>query len=144
MARLALGAVAILFLAGCSVVNEDDLSERLTAATTINAATLEVQHPGVPWENRLVVRLFVSDESAAGVAEGVREVADFAATDPDLSGEPLTFIAVPGFPEDYLDGGLAVSYLPVMASVSAIVGGEGVEGILELTAADVRHLADQE
>ncbi|WP_282837899.1 hypothetical protein [Microbacterium flavum] len=138
---------AMLILTGCSSVNEDDLSERLTASASIavfNGATVEVQHPGAPWTNKFVVRVFVDDESAEGVAAAVRQVAIFAAGDSTLDGEELTVMAYPGFPEDYADGGLGVSYLPVMGSVSAITGGVGREGVLELSDADVQRLAAEQ
>lgn len=139
---LAMAAIAALILTGCSSVNEEDLSERLTASTTINAAIVQVQHPGAPWVNKFGVRLFVSDESAEGIADGVRQVAEFAVDDPTLAGEEITFIAVPGFPEDYDSAAqLAVTYISVMGSVSEIVGGKGVEGVLVLSAADIERLA---
>lgn len=138
---------AVLILTGCSAVNEDDLSERLTASASIavfNGATVEVQHPGAPWVNKMVVRVFVDDESAEGVAAAVSQVAVFAVDDPALAGEDITFMAYPGFPEDYADGGLGVSYLPIMGSVSEITGGTGREGVLELSAADIQRLAAEQ
>lgn len=138
---------AVLVLSGCSSLNEEDLSERLTESASIsvfNAATVEVQHPNAPWVNKLVVRVFVHDESAEGVAAAVRQVAVFAADDPDLDGEEITFLAYPGFPEDYGDGGLGVYDLRVMGSVSEIVGGNGVEGVLELSAEDIQRLAAEQ
>lgn len=144
---LAVLVATVLLMTGCSSVNEEDLSERLTESASItvfNAATVEVQHPNAPWVNKLVVRVFVHDESAEGVAAAVRQVAVFAADDPDLEGEEITFIAYPGFPEDYVDGGLGVSYLHIMGSVSGIVGGKGVEGVLDLSAADIQRLAAEQ
>lgn len=138
---------AVLILTGCSSVNEEDLSERLTESASIavfNAATVEVQHPNAPWVNKLVVRVFVHDESAEGVAAAVRQVAVFAADDPELEGEEITLMAYPGFPEDYADGGLGVNDLRVMGSVSEIVGGKGVEGVLVLSAADIERLAAEQ
>lgn len=139
---------AVLILTGCSSLNEKDLSERLTESASIselNAATVEVQHPNAPWVNKFVVRVFVHDESPEGVAAAVRQVAVFAADDPDLEGEDITFIAVPGFPEDYESAAqLAVTYLRVMGSVSGIVGGKGVEGVLELSAEDIQRLAAEQ
>lgn len=138
---------AVLILAGCSSVNEQDLSERLTASASIavfNGATVEVQHPGGPWVNKMVVRVFVDDESAEGVAAAVRQVAVFATDDSALDGEDITVMAYPGFPEDYADGGLGVSDLPVMGSVSEITGGTGREGVLELSAADIQRLASEQ
>ena len=57
--------------------------------------------------------------------------------DPDLKGTDLTFIAYEGRPEENSQ----IDDLRVMGSVSAIVGGKGAEGILDLTAADIRGLA---
>lgn len=120
-------------------MNESDVSSRVTEASEAStyAVRVEVQHPDAPWVNKVVIRLYVRDGSAEGVATAVREVASAAAADPDLKGTDLTFIAYEGRPED----NSRIDDLRVMRSVSAIVGGKGVEGILDLTAADIRRLA---
>jgi len=120
-------------------MNESDASSRVTEASEAStyAARVEVQHPGAPWVNKIVIRLYVRDGSAEGVATAVREVASAAAADPDLKGTDLTFIAYEGRPEENSQ----IDDLRVMGSVSAIVGGKGAEGILDLTAADIRGLA---
>ena len=120
-------------------MNESDASSRVTEASEAStyAARVEVQHPGAPWVNKIVIRLYVRDGSAEGVATAVREVASAAAADPDLKGTELTFIAYEGRPEENSQ----IDDLRVMGSVSAIVGGKGAEGILDLTAADIRGLA---
>gem|GEM_PF-3729870 len=122
-------------------MNTSDVSTRLSPASAnpAYAARVEVQHPGVPWANKVVVRLYVRDASVDGVAAAVRDVAGAAATDPDVKNTDLTFIAYGGSPgpENY-------DSLWVMGSVSERIGvGKGVEDILELSAADIRTLALQ-
>ncbi|MFT4229301.1 MAG: hypothetical protein QM602_03325 [Microbacterium sp.] len=125
-------------------MNTDDVQTRLTEATSLNGAKVEVQHPGAPWNSKIVIRMFVDDDSAEAVAENVREVAAFAADEPSLDGQPLTLMAIVGTPDDFPNGdGLSVAGVKVMGSVSRIVGGVGTEEILELSAADVRRLADE-
>lgn len=142
-----MGAVALgLTMTGCSGMNEADVSERLVAATDLNGAMVEVQHPGVPWANKIVIRLFVKDGSPEAVADDVREVAAFAVDDSDLSGEELSFFAVEGAPEDFDEPVLATitEALYIMGSVSGELGvGKGVESMLTLSANDVRVLATE-
>ncbi|AXA96920.1 hypothetical protein E5344_10795 [Microbacterium laevaniformans] len=136
----------ILTLTGCSGMNENAVSERLTQASGINGAMVEVQHPGAPWVNKIVIRLFVRDASAAAVADDVRAVAAFAVDDRDLGGQPLTLLAVQGSPGDFSDPLTATitDSAYVMGSVSEILGaGKGVENILDLSAADVSRIAQR-
>jgi len=120
-------------------MNESDASSRVTTASEAStfAARVEVQHPGAPWVNKIVIRLYVRDGSAEGVATAVREAATAAAADADLKDSDLTFIAYEGRPEENSQ----IDDLRIMGSVSEIVGGKGAEGILDLSAADVRRLA---
>ncbi|WP_232212044.1 hypothetical protein [Microbacterium sp. oral taxon 186] len=136
----------ILTLTGCSGMNENAVSERLTQASGLNGAMVEVQHPGAPWVNKIVIRLFVRDASAAAVADDVRAVAAFAVDDRDLGGQPLTLLAVQGSPGDFSDPLTATitDSAYVMGSVSEILGaGKGVENILDLSAADVSRIAQR-
>lgn len=123
-------------------MNESNASARVTTASEAStyAARVEVQHPGAPWVNKIVIRLYVRDSSVDGVAAAVREVARAAVVDPDLKDNDLTFIAYEGRPEENSQ----IDDLRIMGSVSEIVGGNGVEGILDLTAADIRSLADEQ
>ncbi|MDY0828999.1 hypothetical protein SK224_07650 [Microbacterium sp. BG28] len=134
----ALTLVLLLAVTGCAM-NENIATRDLSAATetTTYAATVEVQHPGVPWANKVVIRLYVRDASITGVAAAVREAARAAADNPQLDDTDLTFIAYDGPPED----NEFAAGLFVMGSVSEIVGGKGVEDILDLRAKDVRLLA---
>jgi len=143
-AAVSAAVVLGLALTGCAGMNEQDVSDRLVEATSLNGAIVEVQHPGAPWVNQIMIRMFVEDGSADAVAEDVREVAAFAVEDSDLEGEPLMFLAVEGSPDDFDDPVLAtiVGSLRVMGSVSEALGaGHGVEEILELSANDVRVVA---
>lgn len=115
-----------------------------TMSSRVNGAIVEVQHPGAPWVNKIVIRLFVADPSAEGVASDVRAVAAVAASDADLSDQPLTFIAVEGSPEDFSDPLTATitDSLYIMGSVAGLLGvGSGTEEVLDLSADDVRTLA---
>lgn len=120
-------------------MNESNASARVSTASedSTYAASVEVQHPGATWVNKIVIRLYVRDSSVDGVAAAVREVARAAVVDPDLKDNDLTFIAYEGRPEENSQ----IDDLRIMGSVSEIVGGNGVEGILDLTAADIRSLA---
>jgi len=145
IALAALVAIGLLGLTGCSAdMNTTDVQDRLVAATDLNGALVEVQHPGAPWNDKIVVWMFVDDGSAQAVADDVRDVAGFAADDADLSDEELTLIAVKGRPEDFPERHqLAVAGEYVMGEVASLVGGSGSEDQLVLGGADVRRLADQ-
>lgn len=139
---LVVALAVVLMLTGCAGVNVNDASERLTAAaeSSAYAAVVEVQHPGAPWVDKIVIRLYVRDGTAEGVAAAVRDVAVASVDDPDLSSRDLTFIAYEGRPEENSN----IDDLFVMGSVSEIVGGKGVEGVLVLKPADVQRLADEQ
>lgn len=126
-------------------MNTDDVRDRLVAATDLNGALVEVQRPGLPTNEEIVIWMFVDDDTPAAVAADVRDVAAFAADDRDLGGKDLTLVAVPGEPEDFPDRVvLGSSGSPVMAEVAGIVGGKGAEEFLDLSAADVRRLAAEQ
>lgn len=140
LGSVAAAAALVLMLTGCAGVNTSDASTRLTDATegSAYAAVVEVQHPGAPWVNKVVIRLYVRDGSPEGVAAAVREAAAGAGQDAGLRGSDLTFIAYEGRPEDNAH----IDNLSFMGSVSGLLGaGKGVEGVLDLTAADVQSLA---
>ena len=125
-------------------MDTEEVGARLVEATGLNGALVEVQHPDAPWNDKIVIWMMVDDDGAEAVAEDVREVARFAADDPDLSGHELTLAASKGEPADFPDrSSLVLSAAYVMGSVAAIVGGKGVEDLLELDADDVRRLARQ-
>ncbi len=125
-------------------MDTDDVGARLVEATGLNGALVEVQHPNAPWNDKIVIWMMVDDDSAEAVAEDVREVAAFAADDRDLGGHDLTLAATKGEPADFPDrSSLVLSTAYVMGSVATLVGGKGVEDLLELDADDVRRLARQ-
>ncbi len=137
-------ALLAVTMSGCAGMNEKSVSDRLAEDAGLNGALVEVQHPGAPWVNKIVIRMFVADATAEGVARDVRSVAAVAVDDPDLRGEPLTFMAVQGAPADFSDPLTATitDSASVMGSVADRLGvGTGVEDILELSAADVRAVA---
>ncbi|KXZ61880.1 MAG: hypothetical protein BGN98_06205 [Microbacterium sp. 69-7] len=142
---MAATAVLALILTGCSGMNEKDVSDRLGREAGLNGALVEVQHPGLPTNEKIVVWMFVDDTSAPAVADDVTRVARVAANDPDLAGKDLTLAAVEGSPADHTDRVvLGSSGVPVMAAVAETVGGRGAEEFLELSAADVRRLAGRQ
>ncbi len=144
MAAVVIGAILVVTMTGCGGMNVERVSDRVVQGAGVNGAIVEVQHPGAPWVNKIVIRLFVADPSAEGVASDVRAVAAVAASDADLSDQPLTFIAVEGSPEDFSDPLTATitDSLYIMGSVAGILGvGSGTEEVLDLSADDVRTLA---
>lgn len=144
MAAVVIGAILVVTMTGCGGMNVERVSDRVVQGAGVNGAIVEVQHPGAPWVNKIVIRLFVADPSAEGVASDVRAVAAVAASDADLSDQPLTFIAVEGSPEDFSDPLTATitDSLYIMGSVAGLLGvGSGTEEVLDLSADDVRTLA---
>ena len=123
-------------------MDTDDVGARLVEATGLNGALVEVQHPNAPWNDKIVIWMMVDDDTAEAIAEDVREVAAFAADDRDLGGHDLTLAATKGEPADFPDrSSLVLSTAYVMGSVATLVGGKGVEDLLEL-GGDASHTED--
>lgn len=56
--RVALALAALLVLTGCSAMDTDDVQSRLAAASDLSGALVEVQHPGLPTNEKIVIWMF--------------------------------------------------------------------------------------
>ena len=74
MAAVVIGAILVVTMTGCGGMNVERVSDRVVQGAGVNGAIVEVQHPGAPWVNKIVIRLFVAGALTPDRGHGVISV----------------------------------------------------------------------
>lgn len=114
LAAVLLAGAALLALTGCAP-NPDvtGLDADLAALDGVNGADVAIQHPGAPWNTKVVVRLFVDDAAQEPMTRAVLDAARIFAEHAATARHGADIILVDGDIDDYAD--------PVYSNVDIVV-----------------------
>ncbi len=147
-ALIAVGIVAsTLALTGCSpAADTTGLAAEITQSAGVLATTVDITHPGAPWNTELLVRIYVDDPSVESVAQKVRAIAPALARDATASSHTVGITAVQGDPSTIAaSGSEGKSTLEIMVKVAGVLDvSRGGNSVLFLTPDDIARLAQPE
>ncbi|WP_033371796.1 hypothetical protein [Humibacter albus] len=131
----------LLALAGCSSIDTSAVTSRIESANGVQAATVQVSHPGAPWNTKTLVTLFIPDKSEQSIATAIRSATD-AIAGTSAAKHDVSFFVIPGRPSDYPDLRSTDPELKIPRAVFTGLGLDYTPGtIVALTPADIQRIA---
>jgi len=138
-----LAATAMVVLAGCAA-NPDvqGVQDGLEGLPGVNGADVSVQHPGAPWNTRIVVSMYLDDGSQAAAISAVEAAAPVLADAPEVSRHPVMITLVHGDIADFPTGPTRTDTILLNPDTYATLGLEHTGGeSVQLTSDDIARLA---
>ncbi|WP_125130227.1 hypothetical protein [Microbacterium sp. 10M-3C3] len=137
-------AAAVALLSGCAAADPDvsGLQAELNGLPGVNGSQVVVEHPGAPWNTRIVVNMYLDDPSQATVVSVVEAAAPALADDEAVRQHPVSIFFVDGQVGDFPAGPKPSRTIPLSNDTYAALGLTPAAGrSLELTPDDLRRLA---
>lgn len=135
---------SMLALVGCSPATDNTaLAEEITRASGVLGTTVDITHPGAPWNTELLVRVYVDDPSVESVAQKVRLIAPVLAQDATARSHTVGITAVQGAPAAVAaSGSQGQATLEIMVKVAGVLQvSSGGNSVLLLSPDDIARLA---
>lgn len=142
--RLIAGGIlaSALALVGCSPATDTTaLATDITSTAGTLGTTVDITHPGAPWNTELLVRIYVDDPSVESVAQKVQLIAPVLAQDATASSHTVGITAVQGDPAAE-SGSQIQATLEIMVKVAGVLEvSRSGNAVLLLSPDDIARLA---